>query len=61
MIPVYSNIYFDFYTQNLQYYNIFSEVTWSRAIVPAIYSPLSEPSPDEADNIGDFEEFEEFE
>ncbi len=62
MIPVYSNIYFDFYTPNLQYYNIFSEVAWSRAIVPAIYGPLPEPAPvEEEEDFGDFEEFEEFE
>ena len=63
MIPVYSNIYFDFYTQNLQYYDIFSELSWSRAIIPAIYGPVPEPEITEGteEDLGEFDEFEEFE
>ena len=57
MIPIYSNIYFDFYTQQLQYYNISSELTWSRAIVPAIYAALPEPETEEGETFDEFEEF----
>lgn len=35
LIPVYSNMYFDFYTRELYDYNIQEAVTWSEAIVPA--------------------------
>ena len=42
MLPVYSNIYFDFYTSALQNYLIESNVTWGQAIVA---STLSEPAP----------------
>lgn len=51
MIPLYSNIYFDFYPRILQDYYISSEVTWTRAIVPAF---LGEPVTAEAED--EFEE-----
>ena len=35
MIPVYSNVYFDFYTADLQNYLISESVTWGQAIVGA--------------------------
>ena len=35
MIPIYSNVYYDVYANDLQDYDIFSNVTWSQAIVPA--------------------------
>ena len=37
MIPVYSNVYFDFYTSDLTNYNILKYITWGDAIVPAAY------------------------
>ena len=37
MIPVYSNIYFDFYPQELQGYNILKYITWGDAIVPSVF------------------------
>ena len=37
MIPVYSNIYFDFYPQELQGYNILKYITWGDAIVPSTF------------------------
>ena len=37
MIPVYSNIYFDFYPQELQKYNILKYITWGDAIVPSVF------------------------
>ena len=36
-IPVYSNIYFDFYPQELQKYNILKYITWGDAIVPSVF------------------------
>ena len=38
MIPVYGNIYFDFYTGYLKNYLISENVTWSQAIVGAYLS-----------------------
>lgn len=43
-IPIYSNVYFDFYTSLLQNYNISSNVSWGQAIVPAW---LGEPAAEE--------------
>ena len=37
LIPVYSNIYFDFYTSDLMNYDIVYYITWGDAIVPASY------------------------
>lgn len=42
LLPVYSNVYFDFYTSELQNYDILYHVTWGDAIVPATYGPLPE-------------------
>lgn len=36
-IPVYSNIYYDFYTNRLQNYNIVGHVTWTQAILEAYF------------------------
>ena len=48
MIPIYSNIYFDFYTRYLQNYNIDQNATWGEAIVPAFLSDVVE-EPEEAE------------
>ena len=40
MIPVYSNVYFDFYPDVLQQYDIMENITWSEAVVA---SYLSDP------------------
>lgn len=37
VIPVYSNVYFDFYTSDLTNYDIIKYITWGDAIVPANY------------------------
>ena len=48
MIPVYSNVYYDFYPDVLQEYMISSNITWSEAIVPAYLSdPPEEPEEEE--------------
>ena len=46
MIPVYSNVYFDFYPTVLQNYNIEAFVSWGQAIVEAYMSdPADEEEP----------------
>ena len=35
MIPIYTNVYFDFYINELQDYNVSETVTWSQAILGA--------------------------
>ena len=52
MIPVYSNVYFDFYPDVLQEYNITTNVTWSEAIVSAYLSDPPE-EPEEAEEAED--------
>ena len=37
-IPIYSNIYYDFFNQYLQNYYITGQVTWSQAILPAYFA-----------------------
>ena len=38
MIPVYSNVYYDFYTRSLQGYNISSNISWGQAVIHAYLS-----------------------
>ena len=49
MIPIYSNIYFDFYTRYLQDYNIDQNATWGEAIVPAFLGEIVEEPEEEAE------------
>ena len=49
MIPVYSNVYYDFYPDVLQEYIINSNITWSEAIVPAYLSDPPEEPEEEAE------------
>ena len=35
MLPIYSNLYYDFYTQDLHDYMIDQNITWTTAIVAA--------------------------
>lgn len=56
LIPVYSNVYFDFYTRSLHDYFINSNSTWSRAIVASYMSDYQdelEEEAEEADLNGD--------
>ena len=48
-IPIYSNVYYDFYNEYLQNYVITGQVTWSQAIVPAYFAleGYVEPEPEE--------------
>ena len=44
-IPIYSNIYFDFFTEELQNYLITAHVTWSQAILQSYFGlPEEEPA-----------------
>ena len=47
IIPVYSNIYFDFYTERLHHYNVDANVTWAEAIVEAYLSDETEEAGDD--------------
>lgn len=42
-IPVYSNVYFDFYTANLQDYNIAENISWAQAVVGACMGDIRQP------------------
>ena len=46
-IPMYSNIYYDFYTEELQNYNIIGHVTWTQAILEAYFGQAPEEAPEE--------------
>ena len=48
-IPIYSNVYFDFYTSQLQNYHITAHVTWTQAILEAYWG-----EEEEADDMDDF-------
>jgi len=56
-IPLYSNIYFDFYTNQLQNYYITAHVTWSQAILESYFgeAPVEEEVP-EGEELGEDEE-----
>ena len=55
-IPIYSNIYWDFYTEYLQNYVITAQVTWSQAILLAYFDlPEVEPEPELADDEMSFD------
>ena len=41
-IPVYSNVYFDFYTTRLQNYRVTENQTWTQAIVGATLTQTAE-------------------
>ena len=46
-IPIYTNIYFDFYTSQLQNYNITTHVTWTQAILEAYFGEVPEAPEDD--------------
>ena len=61
LIPVYSNVYFDFYTIDLQFYDILKYITWGDAIVPAIFErkeikPVEEEEEEEPVDLEEGEE-----
>ena len=48
ILPVYSNVYFDFYTNTLHDYAVGARSTWAQAIVPAYLAEYVEEVPEEA-------------
>ena len=55
-IPIYSNIYFAFYTPQLQNYFITAHVTWTQAILEAYFGEDPEPAEEtEGEETGDGE------
>ena len=48
-IPVYTNVYFDFYTRWLKNYNISEDITWSDSIIAAYMSDPEIPEEEEED------------
>ena len=55
-IPIYSNIYYDFYSNYLQNYNITNNVTWSQAILPAYFAlPETAVEAEEEEELADGE------
>ncbi len=46
LIPVYSNVYFDFYTRELHNYRIQDAVTWGEAVVRSYMSDMELPGSD---------------
>ena len=59
-IPIYSNIYYDFYTDMLQNYYITGQVTWSQAIILAYFGEEAEAAAPAEEDAGadDTETFE---
>ena len=53
MIPIYSNVYFDFFTRSLHSYAISENVTWTQAIVGAYMSDMEDEEEEEADEDAD--------
>ena len=53
-IPIYSNIYFDFWNDMLQNYHVTAHVTWSQAILQSYFGEEEElPMDEESDGLGD--------
>ena len=48
ILPIYSNVYFDFYTNTLHDYAVGARSTWAQAIVPAYLAEYVEEVPEEA-------------
>ena len=51
LIPVYSNVYFDFYTRQLHEYNITDAVSWGEAIVPSYISDMEKLKKNEEEKL----------
>ncbi len=47
VLPVYSNVYFDFYERELHGYDVFGASSWADAIIPAYFSELEELTEEE--------------
>ena len=51
LLPVYSNVYFDFYSRELHDYRITRAVTWGEAITKSYISDAEEPGEDEKQSL----------
>jgi ABC-type transport system substrate-binding protein len=60
-IPIYTNIYFDFFTDQLQNYHITAHVTWSQAILQSYFGAEGGAEADEDFGEDEFEEDEDVE
>ncbi len=54
-IPIYSNIYFDFFTNQLKNYFVTSQVTWSQAILQSYFSLDTAEEEEDGEELGDDE------
>ena len=65
MLPIFSNVYFDFYTTALQNYDVAANISWGQAIVDAYLSDAAdaetEEEPAEEEPVEDEEPEEETE
>lgn len=59
MIPIYSNVYFDFYPRVLHNYTLSENITWTQAIIKAYLSDMEDEEEEEADEEEDFEDLDE--
>lgn len=60
MIPVYGNVYFDFYTRELHDYMPAEHVSWARAIIDAYMDEVDYMEEEEIEELeGEFDEMEE--
>ena len=48
LIPLYSNVYFDFYPMALHGYDIASSISWAQAVIPAYMSDAAESEMEQA-------------
>jgi len=53
LLPVYSNVYFDFYTRQLHDYEIMNNVTWGEAIVACYMSDIEDLDEEEKHTLQD--------
>ena len=53
LIPVYSNVYYDFHPEVLQEYKITQYISWADAIVGTFFSDVAEEAAEEGEILGD--------
>ena len=53
LLPIYSNIYFDFYTRELHDYRITQAITWGEAIVGSYMSDKEKLEDEDIQNMRD--------
>ena len=58
MIPVYTNVYTDFYPITLKEYSIAENMTWSTAIIPAVFDETLPEEESEEEGMDELTEFD---